>query len=96
MGPRRKKIPGEDKLKRKARPCRCVDKEENVKKIPKDAPTVNRININLMLSEVVRQGWEINSSDIAARAFLQTSSIERNVYVNPLREAGAPEVKFER
>ena len=65
------------------------DKEENVEKIPKDAPTVNEININLMLTEVVRQGWKFNSSDIA-RAFLQTSSIERNVYVEPSREAGVP------
>ena len=63
------------------------DREENVEKIIKDPPTVNKINISLMLREAVGQGWEINSSDIA-RAFLETSSIERNVYVEPPREAG--------
>ena len=65
------------------------DKEENVQNTPKDVLTVNKININLMLTEAVRQGWEINSSDIA-RAFLQTNSIERNVYVKPPREARVP------
>ena len=87
-----KEISGHAKMKRKARLCMRGDKEENVGKIPKDAPTVNKININLMLTEAVRQGWEINSSDIA-RAFLQTSSIERDVYVEPPREAGVPRGK---
>ena len=87
-----KEISGQAKMKRKARLCMRGDKEENVGKIPKDAPTVNKININLMLTEAVRQGWEINSSDIA-RAFLQTSSIERDVYVELPREAGVPRGK---
>ena len=42
-----------------------------------------------MLTEAVRQ---INSSDIA-RAFLQSSTIERNVYVEPPKEAGVPRSK---
>jgi len=54
-----KEIPGENKLKRKARLCMRGYEEENVEKIPKDAPTVNRININLMLTEAVRQGYKL-------------------------------------
>ena len=68
------------------------DQEKNVENIAKDAPTVNKMNIKLMLMEAVRQGWDIESSDVT-RAFLQTSKIERNVYVKPPIEAGLPTSK---
>ena len=42
-----------------------------------------------MLTEAVRKGWEIKSSDVT-RAFLQTSEIDREVYVKPPIEAGLP------
>ena len=84
-----KEVPGEKELKRKARLCMRGDQEKNVENISKDAPTVNKMNIKLMLMEAVRQGWDIESSDVT-RAFLQTSKIERNVYVKPPIEAGLP------
>ena len=71
------------------------DQEENKKMIQTDAPTVNKINIKLMLVEAIRKGWDINSSDVT-RAFLQTSEIDRNVYVKPPIEAGVPENKVWR
>ena len=45
-----------------------------------------------MLTEAVRRGWEIESSDVT-RAFLQTSMIDRDVYVRPPIEAGLPSNK---
>ena len=48
-----------------------------------------------MLIEAMRNNWEINSSDVT-RAFLQTSEIERNVYVKPPMEAGLPDNKVWR
>ena len=71
-----KEIAGQVKRKRKAWLCMRGVKEENVEKIPEDTPSVSKININLMFAEVVRQGWEINLSDIA-RAFLQTRQLIR-------------------
>ena len=68
------------------------DQEADVQNIAKDAPTVNKINIKLMLTEAVRRGWEIESSDVT-RAFLQTSMIDRDVYVRPPIEAGLPSNK---
>ena len=87
-----KEVPGEKKLIRKARLCMRGDQEADVQNIAKDAPTVNKINIKLMLTEAVRRGWEIESSDVT-RAFLQTSMIDRDVYVRPPIEAGLPSNK---
>ena len=87
-----KDVPGKQEKIRKARLCMRGDQEENIEAIHTDSPTVNKININLMLIEAVRQGWEISSSDVT-RAFLQTSEIDRNVYVRPPLEAGVPDNK---
>ena len=45
-----------------------------------------------MITEAIRKGWEITSSDVTW-AFLQTSEIERDVYVKPPIETGLPENK---
>ena len=84
-----KEVPGQEQPVRKARLCMRGDQEKNVENISKDAPTVNKVNIKLMLMEAVRNGWDIESSDVT-RAFLQTSDIDRNVYVKPPIEAGLP------
>ena len=81
-----KEVPGQEQPVRKARLCMRGDQEKNVENISKDAPTVNKVNIKLMLMEAVRKGWDIESSDVT-RAFLQTSNIDRNVYVKPPIEA---------
>ena len=87
-----KDVPGQQGKIRKARLCMRGDQEENIEAIHTDAPTVNKININLMLIEAVRKGWEISASDIT-RAFLQTNKIDRNVFVKPPLEAGIPDGK---
>ena len=84
-----KEVPGQMQPMRKARLCMRGDQEKNVENISKDAPTVNKVNIKLMLMEAVRKGWDIESSDVT-RAFLQTSNIDRNVFVKPPIEAGLP------
>ena len=68
------------------------DQEEFTQIIHTDSPTVNPVNIKLMLTEAVRKGWSISSSDVT-RAFLQTSKITRDVYVYPPKEAGLPRGK---
>ena len=68
------------------------DQEIGTENVHTDAPTVNKINIKLMLIEAVRKGWQINTSDVT-RAFLQTSEIDREVFVKPPIEAGLPENK---
>ena len=50
------------------------DQEQNVQNIHKDSPTVNKINIKLMLIEAVRKKWEIGSSDVT-RGDLETQSL---------------------
>ena len=45
-----------------------------------------------MLTEAVQKGWKISSSDVT-RAFLQTTEINRSVYVYPPKEAGLPRGK---
>ena len=87
-----KEVTGKKGYVRKARLCMRGDQEQNVQNIHKDSPTVNKINIKLMLIEAVRKKWKISSSD-ATRAFLQTSEIDRDVYVKPLKEAGVPSSK---
>ena len=90
-----KDVPNENTKIRKARLCMRGDQESNKSSIQTDSPTVNKINIKLMLIEAVRRGWEINSSDVT-RAFLQTSEIEREVFVKPPIEAGLPDTKVWR
>ena len=84
-----KDIPGKTEKIRKGRLCLRGDQEIDTDSIAKDSPTVNKINIKLMLTEAVRKGWEVKSSDVT-RAFLQTSEIDREVYVKPPIEAGLP------
>ena len=90
-----KDIPGKPEPVRKARLTMRGDQEETEEIIHSDSPTVNSVNIKLMLIEAVRKGWKISSSDVT-RAFLQTSKINRDVYVYPPKEAGLPRSKVWR
>ena len=84
-----KELP-DGKIVRKARLCMRGDQESNKDKIiQSDAPTVSKVNIKLLLNEAVRRDWEVGSSDVT-RAFLQTSDINRQVYVIPPPEAEVP------
>ena len=76
------------KMVRKARLCMRGDQEDQDSQvIHTDAPTLNKINLKIMLGEAVRRNWHVSSSDVT-RAFLQTSEITRSVYIKPPREAG--------
>ena len=87
-----KDVPGKSEPLRKARLTMRGDQEQTEEIIHTDSPTVNAVNIKLMLAEAVRKGWKISSSDVT-RAFLQTSKITRDVYVYPPKEAGLPRNK---
>ena len=84
------------KIQRKARLCLRGDQEDTESQvIHTDAPTVNKINLKIILGEAVRRGWSVNSSDVT-RAFLQTSEITRDVFVKPPKEAGVHHSKVWR
>ena len=59
----------------KGRLCLRGDQELDTDSIAKDSPTINKINIKLMMTEAIRKGWDISSSDVT-RAFLQDEPIE--------------------
>ena len=82
-----------EKVKRKARMCIMGNQEKNVETIPTESPTVAKSSIRLLLTEAARRDdWYVRTSDVT-RAFLQTSEIEREVYVRPPKEAGMPSNK---
>jgi hypothetical protein len=79
-----------EKVKRKARMCIMGNQENNIEAIPTESPTVAKSSIRLLLAEAARhEDWFIRVSDVT-RAFLQTSEIEREVFVRPPKEAGLP------
>ena len=55
--------------------------------IVSDSPKVCKLNIRIITMAVAREPeWEVNANDVQS-AFLQTSSINREVYVEPPKEA---------
>ena len=80
----------DEPVKRKARMCIMGNQEKNIEMIPTESPTVAKSSIRLLLAEAARnEDWYIRVSDVT-RAFLQTSEIEREVYVRAPKEAGLP------
>ena len=69
----------------KARFCIRGFKEHEV--IRSDFPTVDRMSLKILLSLAGNFGWNIASIDITS-AFLQGSSLERDLFVMPPVEAG--------
>ena len=66
-------------------------KTEVTENIITDCPTVRRTNINLLLMIAAKYGWKICSHDITS-AFLQSASIEREVFVKAPLERRIPGV----
>ena len=78
----------------KARLCLRGDKEPGVHDICTDSPTVNKINIKLFYLIALARGWRIQTADVKA-AFLQGSTLERDVFVRPPVEARVPGVLWQ-
>ena len=60
--------------------------EENLKDIRKDSPTCCKDNFCLVTSIIAFNQWKIHSVDVKC-VFLQGKGINRDVYVQPLKEA---------
>ena len=70
----------------KARLCVRGDQEINVDQIQTDSPTVSKFNIRMMLMAAAKERWKVTASDVTS-AFLQSTQIQREVYIRPPKEA---------
>ena len=57
--------------------------------VPSDSPTVAKTAFRTVLAIAASHGWVITTTDIKS-AFLQGNFIDRDVYLRPPKEAGAP------
>ena len=65
--------------------------QEDTLDVRGDSPTVRKSNINVFLMCAARMRWKIKSSDVTS-AFLQSTPIERDVFVKPPVERRVPGV----
>ena len=61
----------------------CLDKSE------KKSPTCSKESLRTLFSVCAQNEWQLQSVDIKT-AFLQGNLLNRDVYINPPREAGCP------
>ena len=61
----------------------CLDKSE------KKSPTCSKESLRTLFSVCAQNEWQLQSVDIK-KAFLQANLLNRDVYINPPREAGCP------
>ena len=82
----------EDKLTKiitpKARLVARGFEEEQVKDIPKDAPTCSSESLRVIISVIAQKKWKVNTMDIST-AFLQGSEMKRDIFIKPPKEASA-------
>ena len=74
----------------KARLCMRGDREKGKESIRSDSPTVAKESIKIALTVAANEGFEVKSGDIKS-AYLQGIEIEREVFVEPPKEAGLKE-----
>ena len=74
----------------KARLCMRGDREKGKESIRSDSPTVAKESIKIALTIAANEGFEVKSGDIKS-AYLQGIEIEREVFVEPPKEAGLKE-----
>ena len=55
---------------------------------PTDSPTVKKTTLRLQIALAVQNKWRVRCADVKS-AFLQSNTLEREVYVRPVKEAGA-------
>lgn len=65
---------------------------EETHDIQVDAPTVSKSVLRMFLTIVASSGWDLKTTDIKS-AFLQGKELERDVFLNPPKEAGLPRGK---
>ena len=63
---------------------------EEQEEVISDSPTVDQVNIKILLAIAASKGWKVVSSDVKS-AFLQGKEITRDVIMKPPPEAGHPE-----
>ena len=63
--------------------------EEKDLEIPRDSPTVGKGAMRLFLSIAAIEEWTVKTTDIRS-AFLQGKELDRDVYIRPPKESGAP------
>ena len=76
----------------KARLCIEGNLEQNRHLIPVDSPTVNPISVRIIATIGASLGYDFQTADVQ-RAFLQSDSITRDVFVKPPPEMGLPRDK---
>ena len=64
---------------------------EETTSIQSDAPTVEKSTIRIFLSIAISQSWKFESLDVKA-AFLQSTALERTIYVRPPKDIKEPGV----
>ena len=62
---------------------------EEEEEVPSDSPTVDHVNIRILLAIAAANKWPVMTSDVKS-AFLQGRELSRTVLLKPPREAGAP------
>ena len=62
---------------------------EEEEEVPSDSPTVDHVNIRILLAIAATNRWSVMSSDVKS-AFLQGRQLQRTVMLKPPREAEAP------
>ena len=62
---------------------------EEQEEVISDSPTIDQVNIKILLAVVASKGWKVVSSDVKS-AFLQGKEITRNVIMKPPPEANTP------
>ena len=77
-----------DKLQRKARLVAKGFEEDCLDEVLKNSPTCDKQSLRLILSVIAQKKWKINSVDIKT-AFLQGEKIQREVYLQPPKEANS-------
>ena len=62
---------------------------EEQEEVISDSPTIDQVNIKILLAVAASKGWKVVSSDVKS-AFLQGKEITRNVIMKPPPEANTP------
>ena len=62
---------------------------EEEDEVPSDSPTIDQMNLRLLLGVAASNKWRVTSCDVKS-AFLQGKSLQRTVLMKPPPEAGAP------
>ena len=60
---------------------------EELEKVASDSPTIDKCNLRILLAICASKGWSLEASDVKS-AFLQGDKLDREVNIQPPKEAG--------